>query len=145
MSNPTRPAAGTAEVQQRLRSLKGAKKQRLEDWGYPVDELAAIAGRGAADADRVDALLAIILNRAGYTHNDDDVAAAEKVAKTVGARMTPYACLVSRHKAPPKPVFNIQGAPRLGDREMTWRGMAGLFGGVFGIIVLVGVIVVLLR
>ena len=142
--NPTRPVAGTAVVQQRLRSLKGAKKQRLEDFGYPVQRLAELAGRDDAEADRVDALLAIVLNRGGYTHDDDDVAAAEKVAKKVGARMTPHAYLVARHKTPPWPVFYFHSS-RPGSKPISWLGVAGVFGFVFGMIVLVAVIVVLVR
>ncbi|MFF0264739.1 hypothetical protein [Kribbella sp. NPDC004536] len=144
MSNPTRPVASTAVVQRRLRNLKGAKRRRLEDFGYPVERLAELAGRGDAEADRVDALLAIVLNRGGYTHDDGDVAAAEKIARKVGARMTPHAYLVARHKTPPWPVFYYNGG-RPGTKPMSWLGVAGVFGFVFGMIVLVAVIVVLVR
>ena len=140
MSNPTRPVAGTAVVQRRLRNLKGAKRRRLEDFGYPVEQLAELARRGDAEADRVDALLAIVLDRGGYTHDDEDVAAAEKVARKVGARMTPHAYLVARHKTQPWPVFYIHGGGP-GSKPATWRGVAGVFGFVFGMIVLVAVIV----
>jgi hypothetical protein len=144
VSNPTRPAAGTAVVQQRLRSLKGAKKQRLEEWGYPFDRLTELAGRSDAEADRVDALLAIVLNRGGYTHDDDDVTAAEKVARTVGALMTPHAYLVARHKTPPWPVYYFHSI-RPGSKPISWLGVLGVFGFVFGMIVLVSTIVVLVR
>ncbi|TCO53766.1 hypothetical protein [Actinocrispum wychmicini] len=144
-SNPTRPAAGSTDVQRRLRNLKGAKRRRLQDWGYPVDRLAEMAGRGDAQADAVDALLAIILDRGGYTHNDADVAAAERVAKQVSALMTPYAYLVARHKAPEKPVFNIHGYLKPGQKDLSGLGVLGIFGGVFLILVVVAVIVVLVR
>lgn len=145
MSNPTRAAVGSADVQRRLKNLAGAKRQRLEDWGYPVSRLAEVAARADQQADGVDALLAIILNRGGYVHDDADVAAAEKIAKELGAKMTPHAYLVSQHKAPEKPVFNIHGYSKPGDKEMTWRGMAAIFGGVFAALVLVAVVVVALR
>ncbi|WP_427889043.1 hypothetical protein ACQHIV_37345 [Kribbella sp. GL6] len=41
-------------------------------------------------------------------HDDDDVASAEKVAKRVGALMTPRAYLVARHKLPPLPVCSVR-------------------------------------
>src|SRR4051794_22235803 len=107
--NPTRPAVDSTKVRQRLRNLNGSKRRRLHDWGYPVDQLAELAGQDDTQADAVDALLAIILDRGGYTHNDADVDAAERVAKKVSARMTPYAYLVARHKAPERPAFNIHG------------------------------------
>lgn len=141
-SNPTRPTVGSAEVQQKLRNLKGAKRQRLEDWGYPVDRLAGLAARDDAQADSVDALLAIILDRGGYTHDDADVTAAEKVAKTVGAKMTPHAYLVSQNKAPEKPVFYYRGGP---GGNTTGLGMIGIFGGVFLLLVVIAVIVVAVR
>lgn len=143
-ANPTRPAAGTAEVQRRLKNLAGAKRQRLEDWGYPVDRLAELAGRGDAQADGVDALLAIILDRGGYTHDDADVAAAEKVAKTVGAKMTPHAYLVSQHKAPEKPAFNYRGGLKPGQKNSA-TGLIGLIVGVFVVLVVIAVIVVAAR
>ncbi|GAA2005013.1 hypothetical protein [Catenulispora subtropica] len=143
--NPTRQAVGTAEVRQRLKNLKSAKRQRLEDWGYPVDRLAELAGRGDAQADGVDALLAIILDRGGYTHDDADVAAAEKVAKSVGAKMTPHAYLVSQNKAPEKPSFNYRGSVKPGQKEMSGLGMAAIFGGVFLVLVIVAVIIVAAR
>lgn len=143
--NPTRPVAGTAVVRQRLRSLKGAKKRRLEDFGYPVERLAELAGRGDAEADRVDALLAIVLNRAGYKHDDDDVAAAEKVARKVGARMTPHAYLVALHKTPPWPVVYGRFSSPPGVKPISWLGVTGVFGFVFGVIVLAAVIAVLVR
>jgi hypothetical protein len=138
-------AADSAAVQRRLKNLTGAKRRKLEDWGYPIARLTEVAARGDRQADGVDALLAIILNRAGYVHDDADVAVAEKIAKELGAKMTPHAYLVAQHKAPEKPVFNIHGASRPGDKEMTALGMAGIFGGVFLILVLIAVIVVLVR
>jgi hypothetical protein len=145
VSNPTRPAAGTAEVRQRLKNLAGAKRQRLEDWGYPVDRLTELADRGDAQADGVDALLAIILDRGGYTHDDADVAAAEKIAKTLDAKMTPHAYLVSQHKAAERPSFNYQGAIRPGTKNLSGLGFVGVFVGVFLILVIVAVIVVAVR
>ncbi|NUR59451.1 MAG: hypothetical protein HOV87_12400 [Catenulispora sp.] len=143
--NPTRAAADSAAVQRRLKNLGGAKRQKLEDWGYPIVRLTEVAARGDRQADGVDALLAIILNRGGYVHDDADVAAAEKIAEELGAKMTPHAYLVALHKAPPKPVFNIHGSSRPGDKEMTALGMLGIFGAVFLILVIVSVIVVLVR
>ncbi|MFL6111295.1 MAG: hypothetical protein ACJ786_08075 [Catenulispora sp.] len=144
-SNPTRPAVGSAEVRQKLRNLAGAKRRRLEDWGYPVDQLAELAARDDAQADAVDALLAIILDRGGYTHDDADVAAAEKVAKKVDAKMTPYAYLVARHKAPERPSSNYQGYLKPGQKDTTVLGFLGIIGGVLLILVIIGVIVAFTR
>ncbi|NUR27697.1 MAG: hypothetical protein HOV83_17945 [Catenulispora sp.] len=144
-TNPTRPAVGTAEVRQRLKNLAGAKRQRLEDWGYPIERLAELADRGDAQADGVDALLAIILNRGGYTHDDADVAAAEKIAKTLDAKMTPHAYLVSQHKAEERPSFNYQGAIRPGTKNLSNLGLVAVFGGVFLVLVLVAVIIYAVR
>ncbi|GAA2012897.1 hypothetical protein GCM10009839_04320 [Catenulispora yoronensis] len=143
--NPTRSTAGTAEVQRRLKNLAGAKRQRLEDWGYPVARLTELAGAGDPQADHVDALLAIILDRGGYTHDDADVAAAEKVAKTVGARMTPHAYLVSQHKAPEKPAYNIRGYAKPGKKDGSGLGVLAVLGGVFLVLVVAAVIVVAVR
>lgn len=144
-SNPTRPTVGSAEVQQKLRNLKGAKRQRLEDWGYPVDRLAGLAARDDAQADAVDALLAIILDRGGYTHDEADVAAAEKVAKAVDAKMTPHAYLVAQHKAPEKPAFNLFGSIKPGKKEISGLGVAGILLGVFLVLVIIAVIATLAR
>lgn len=144
-ANPTRPAVDSARMQQRLKNLAGAKRQRLEDWGYPIAKLTEVAARNDTQADGVDALLAIILNRGGYTHNEADVAAAEKIAKEVGAKMTPHAYLVALHKAPEKPVFNIHGGLKPGQKDISGFGVAAIFGGVFLVLVLIAVIVVAVR
>lgn len=144
-ANPTRAAVDSARMQQRLKNLAGAKRQRLEDWGYPVAKLTELAARNDAQADAVDALLAIILNRGSYTHNDADVTAAEKIAKDLGAKMTPHAYLVALHKAPEKPVFNIHGGLKPGQKDISALGIAAIFGGVFLILVLIAVIAVAAR
>jgi len=143
--NPTRPAATTAEVRQRLKNLGGAKRERLEDWGYPVAKLDEWAGRGDAQADEVDALLAIILNRADYTHDDADVAAAEKIGKKFGAVMTAHAYLVSQHKTDEKRAYNFRPGAVPGETDMSNKTMWKILGGVFLLIVIGGVIVAAVR
>ncbi|WP_194912036.1 hypothetical protein [Catenulispora rubra] len=143
--NPTRPAATTAEVRQRLKNLGGAKRERLEDWGYPIAKLDEWAARGDAQADEVDALLAIILNRADYTHDDADVAAAEKIGKKLGALMTPHAYLVSQHKAEEKRAYNIRPGAIPGETEVSGKSLWLILGGVFVLIVVGGVIVAAVR
>jgi hypothetical protein len=143
--NPTRPAATTAEVRQRLKNLGGVKRKRLEDWGYPIAKLDEWAARGDEQADEVDALLAIILNRADYTHDDGDVAAAEKIGKKLGALMTPHAYLVSQHKAEPLRAYNLRPGYAPGQKPMSSWWFLVILGGVFLLIVLIAVISVLLR
>lgn len=143
--NPTRPAATTAEVRQRLKNLGGVKRKRLGDWGYPIAGLDEWAARGDEQADEVDALLAIILNRADYTHDGADVAAAEKIGKKLGARVTPHAHLVSQHKAEPLRTYNLRPGYASGRKPMSAWWFLVVFGGVFLVIVLVAVISVLLR
>ncbi|MFD7160128.1 hypothetical protein ACFV9C_36440 [Kribbella sp. NPDC059898] len=73
-------------------------------------------------------MLAIVLDRGGYVHDDDDVAAAEK------------------DKAPPYPHVSgpWTGSP-LGVKPISWLGVAGIFGSVFAVIVVVSALVVLVR
>ncbi|WP_194891676.1 hypothetical protein [Catenulispora pinisilvae] len=139
--NPTRPEATGGEVLRRLKNLGGAKRGKLEDWGYPVAQLAAWAAGGDAQADEVDALLAIILNRGGYQHDADDVAAAEKIGKKLGAKMTPHAYLVAQHKAEPLPVYNLRPGVVPGHGSMSNKALLAVFGGVFLAIVIGGVVV----
>ncbi|MEZ0107317.1 hypothetical protein ABH920_001308 [Catenulispora sp. EB89] len=143
--NPTRPTAATAEVRQRLANLGGTKRDRLEDWGYPIAKLDEWAARGDAQADEVDALLAIILNRANYTHDDGDVAAAEKIGKKFGARMTAHAYLVGQGKAESGPYRNIYGGYRPGQEPMSNKSLWLILGGVFLLIVIGGVIFAAVR
>ena len=68
------------------------------------------------------------------------------VAKRVGALMTPHAYLVARHKAPPYPHVSgpWTGSPS-GVKPISWLGVAGIFGVVFAVIVVVAAVVVLVR
>lgn len=142
-SNATRPTATSAEVRRRLAELGDGRRERLEGWGYPVADLDEWAARGDTEADQVDALLAIMLNRTEYTYDLDDVRGAEKIAKKLGATLTPRAHLISRGA-----VFrggNVRGYRKPGEKNLTPRAVYGIFGGVFLLIVLAGVIVSALR
>jgi hypothetical protein len=96
-SNPTRPTATSAGVLQQISGLDRRDRGNLEKWGYPITELQRVAGV-EDQVDAVDALLAIMLDRPGYEHNDRDLKMATRVSKTLKAPVNPRAMLAKQGK-----------------------------------------------
>ena len=135
-SNPTRPTATTADVGQRLTALTAPQRRRLTDSGYSIEDLRRVADVDK-QADAVDALLAIMLDRPGYVHDQADLKAAERVARTLGAKMDPKSWLVYRKKERPSPTVRPGLKP---GQNASWVPMVVLVAAV--VLVIVGIAVV---
>jgi hypothetical protein len=141
-SNPTRPAAAPAGVLQQLDGLSSRDRQNLAKWGYPIQELRRVA-EADDQADAVDALLAIMLARPGYEHDDRDLKMATRVSKTLNAPVNPRAMLGKQGKV------DLVSHGRYSEASMntksTWRtSLAGL-GVVLGVIVVFAVVFLIVK
>jgi hypothetical protein len=144
-ANPTRPPATRADVEQRLAELLPVQQKRLKEYGYNVSELRRIADI-EEQADAVDALLAIVTDRKGYVHDSRDVAKAEKVAKTLGAAVSPEGHLIRRKKL--EPFYGGRySMPKggAGAKKTVWSGPLGGIAICLGVIVVIAVLFVLFK
>jgi len=145
--NPTRPTATAADVERHLAELRPVQQKRLSDYGYKLADLRRIC-EVDGQADSVDALLAIVTDRPGYEHDQRDLGKAAKVAKTVGAAISPEAHLMTRKKY--KPFYGGRNSTSPSAREMQKKGgvWSGPLGGVLisvGVIVVIAVLFVLFK
>ena len=137
-SNPTRPAATTEEVGHRLDALSAKQRRRLTDCGYSIADLRRVS-EVEKQADAVDALLAIMLDRQGYVHDQGDLKAAQRVAHTLDAKMDPKSWLIHRKKEQPTMAVTRPSKPA------SWGMIAGIIGGFFALLFIVAALVVATR
>jgi hypothetical protein len=134
--NPTRPHASPADVEQRIAELTPVEQKRLKDYGYNINDLRRIC-EIEAQADAVDALLAIVTDRKGYEYDLRDMAEADKVAKTLGATISAQTHLIRRKKyVPPAGRFSMPRNARKPPKNV-WETPLG------GILICLGVIAVI--
>jgi hypothetical protein len=143
-SNPTRPTASSAEVGRRLSGLSAPQRRRLTDSGYSIESLRRVS-EIEEQADAVDALLAIFLDRQGYTHDQADLKAATKVAHTLNAKVDPKSWLIYRKKEQSTQFGGFADPGRIRRSRVSGWVYGAVVGGIVLAILLLALVVTLAK